>query len=461
MRKHRISRRGLLAAGLSAPFVASCTPGKPGAGKRPDIVVFLADDQNYESILGRDLFYRTPNINRLAADGIAFQDSYVTTSICPVSRACIITGQHAETHRHISWATPIRKESYANIFPALLREAGYNVAFVGKWGIANAAKPEDFTDYLGFEGQGRYFEGSDRKLHLTQRLTNQTVKLIDKYAKDDAPFCIIVSYKAPHGQDDLPLQEAVDMSLVYPEFDVQLLPESYGRWNSFALLPEFLQNSFGRHHYKTFIEGRKYRSYMEAYRKLIWGLDRSVGQIVGFYKSKRPYEQLEAYYLADNGMMTGQHGMFGKWLMYEDSIRIPIVWKPAFGAIPPEGARRHMALNIDIAPSVLHAAQVAIPDAYQGMAFQSLEKREPRSGFFYSFYVTHENRIPVVLGYKDHAFKYATYPMHGDYEQLFASDDENEIRNLAGDKRYAAILERYRIRTRVEREKLGPLVRSA
>jgi arylsulfatase A-like enzyme len=355
----------------------------------------------------------------------------------------------------------MRPASFNNIFPSLLKRNGYNVAFIGKWGIADEPK-DSFTDFGGFKGQGKYFVGKDRTNHLTQRLTNQSVRFIDRYAQSEKPFCLIVSYKAPHGQDDLSLPKSVDMRLVYPEFDVDLLPESYGSWDTFAKLPEFLKVSLGRHHFRHFIsKDHVYRAYMDAYRKLIWGMDKSVGDILDFYKSKRSYERLEAFFISDNGMMTGQHGMFGKWLMYEDSIRIPFIWKPAFGATPPAAAQDHIALNIDLAPSVLHAAGVDIPPSYQGMAFQTIDERNARKGFFYSFYVTHFNKIPVVLGYKDRDYKYSVYPSHANYEQLFASTDEEEVTNLAYKPENREPVARYRKLTQKIRRSLGPIVNSA
>ncbi len=436
-------------------------PSEQVLGDRPNIIVFISDDQAYDTVGGRTNFYASPNTDELAGHGYLLERSYVTTSICPVSRANILTGQFAERHQQLGWLRPIADDSFSTIYPFEMRQAGYQVGFVGKWGIANPL-PSDQFDYLdGFEDQGRYFEDSGDRTHLTGELTDSACAAIDQFTKSPKPYLLIVCYKAPHGQLDLPLHEAIDTTINYPAFDMSAVSEYPASVRGFDELPDFLEQSVLRSGFESFIDPlERYQQYRKAYAELLFGVDVSIGAITDHATNATDLDELEILSLSDNGMMLGEHGIFGKWLMYEQSVAIPFVWKPSIYSSHSPAINKSFCLTIDVAPTVLRAGRVEIPSTYQGTPLQDLSV-EARPEYYYSYYATMGEQLPVCHGLQDERYKYIEFDHH-DYQQLFDTvTDPSEVNNLISDPALNSRIRDMKASLAIHRENAGPYFEKA
>src|SRR5262249_22692652 len=184
----------LFAAVSAGDFARAGDAG--GKAARPNILFLLADDLRWDALgcTGNRLA-RTPNIDALAAGGGVFRNHFVTTSICCVSRASILSGQYARRHKINDLFTPFSPAAFARPYPTRLRAAGYRTGFIGKFGVGERMPEKEFDYWKGFPGQGRYFEKDD-PTHLTQRMGDQTLEFLS--AGGEQPFCLSVSFKAPH-----------------------------------------------------------------------------------------------------------------------------------------------------------------------------------------------------------------------------------------------------------------------
>ena len=194
-----LSRRQFLASAAGAA-AAACVA--PEAGP-PNILFVLTDDQRWDTIgAAGNKFAKTPNMDHLAANGVRFTNNFVTTSICAVSRASFFTGMYARCHGIHGFRTGLSEEQHAVTYPTRLKEAGYHVGFIGKYGVGNAEAVEKdgrrFDYWRGWPGQNKYLE--EGRPHLTEHMGNQCVEFIDS-APADKPWNLSISFKAPHVQD--------------------------------------------------------------------------------------------------------------------------------------------------------------------------------------------------------------------------------------------------------------------
>jgi hypothetical protein len=166
--------------------------------------MLLTDDQRWDTLgcMGNEII-QTPNVDRLASQGVVFDNVFVTTSICMTNRACIFTGQYASRHGVVDFSTNFTAAQLAETYPGRLKKAGYHLGFIGKWGVGKP--PQGLFDYnKGWPGQHRYFpDAKDLSVHLTAQMGDQAVEFLDT-APDDRPFCLSFSFKAPHVQDGDP-----------------------------------------------------------------------------------------------------------------------------------------------------------------------------------------------------------------------------------------------------------------
>ncbi len=186
-----------------------------GRAKKPPNIIFLLTDDHRADAMGcaGNPIIQTPNMDALAANGVRFTNAFVTTSICASSRASIFTGQCTRRHGIINFRTHFSPEVLAQTYPMLLNQAGYRIGFIGKYGVgAKKDLPIDKYDYWkGFGGQGRY-ENKDEDgnyKHLTQIMGEQAIEFLNGCSQD-RPFCLSVSFKAPHVQDSDPRQFIYD-----------------------------------------------------------------------------------------------------------------------------------------------------------------------------------------------------------------------------------------------------------
>ena len=461
----KINRRSFL-SGLASGAVAgllgslgfkSITRSKvdsPSSRGRPNFVVIIADDMRWDAMgAAGNRIIHTPNLDALAADGTLFVNNFVTTSICPPSRVSILTGQYARRHKIWDFATPISSAQFRLSYPALLRQAGYRTAFVGKWGLGGKLPENEFDYWRGFAGQGHYFDATgERQEHLTDFLSQQATEFLER-AGGDKPFCLAVSSKAPHAQDGDPEPFKPKSKFAHLYERVTMLRPPTATEEHFKRLPPFLQDSEGRRRWrKRFSSDELYQYSVKQYYRLITGLDETVGSIVTQLKKRQLYADTCIIFTSDNGFFLGEHGLAGKWWGYEESIRTPLIIKPVEKSTVHRV--RAMTLNIDICPTILNLAGLPVPKTTHGMSLAPILSgisKSTRTEWFYE-HLFENSGIAKSEGLRTERHKYLKYVDRREQgEFLFdLHNDPFEENNLVGQAKYEPLL-------RTMREKLSKM----
>lgn len=276
---------------------------------------------------------------------------------------------------------------------------------------------------------------------------NAIQTFLDLFGKENKPFCLSVSFKAPHEQDGNPPTYIIqpkykdyykDITIPYP---VTAAPKY---WNQ---LPDFFRTdtNFGRARWKgLFGTPELYQKNVKNYYRLITGVDDVVGKMMKKLDQLGIAKNTIIIFMGDNGMLLGEHGLEGKWYGYEESIRVPFfIYDPRLPDKIKQIRPWQIALNIDVAPTILSMAGVSVPDSMQGLDLISLlENKIPaRNDFFYQHYFLGSPGIPKEEGVVTKDFKYMKYIEH-DYEELFdITNDPHETVNLVENPRYRLKLE--------------------
>lgn len=467
------------------------------ATTKPNIIVLLADDMRWDamSCAGHPVL-KTPNLDRLAAGGTRFENAFVTTSICCVSRASILTGHYARRHGVHDFKTLV--ENLDAMYPMLLRRGGYHTGFIGKWGIAAASGvyfqrcAAAFDFWAGDLGQSSYWHGrtcnyitnngtTDRTnffcscpplarrnegcgtngphpalknpVHAETEFVPAKMRSFLDQRDPTKPFCLSVSFKAPHGpwRGYAPRFDA--------EFDGVEVPRRGNVTLAEALRqPEFLRRSLESPRGMRFLTNNASRNQLfHQYYRLIAGLDFSVGELRKELEQRGLADNTVILFTSDNGHFAGEHGFFGKWFMHEESLRVPML---VFDPRAPRGRRGQtsdaMVLNIDVAPTVLELAGQTVPTTMQGRSLTPLllNPRQPwRAEFFYEHLYSHQLKEPMHIqpseGVRTRDLKYIVWleqtgPAREELYDLRA--DPLEVKNLAGDPSLSAQLEDMRRR---------------
>ena len=430
------------------------------APPRPNLVLLLTDDQRWDclSCSGHPLL-KTPNIDRLAADGVQFRNAFVTTSICCVSRASYFTGRLCRTHGVGDFSTPLPPKVLAESLPAMLKAAGYRTGIFGKWGIGGREPRELFDVWDAWGGQGEYFlkDGAET-VHNSEYLSRRARQFLAG-CKPDQPFCLIVLFKAPHDKFAPDPRDAH----WFDNVDIAL-PKTATK-EHFERMPPFLRASLGKSRADEDIPTpEKHQKYMKDYLRLIAGVDRAVGEILGDLDRRGLAADTTVVFASDNGYFLGERGLVHKWLMYEESIRVPLIVRyPRLPATSRGKKVDSLALNIDVAPTFYDLAGLKAPPSLDGRSLRPLlEGRsvEWRKDFFYEHHFDANKTIPRVEGVRTDRWKYTIYPEQSPpYEELYnLSADPFEERNLIGDPRFSSQRDELRTRYRDYVKRLPPPV---
>ncbi len=426
---------------------------------RPNILFIQTDDQRWNDLgcYGNSAIH-TPHIDQLAKDGIRFTSHFVTTAICCCNRACVLTGQHMRRHGIRDFETPLSAAQMAETYPVLLRKAGYRTAFLGKFAIGaptpkqkNLSLPEDQFDYwMGFPQSINFKQTVDGKVrHLTPMLTDGAISFLES-TPAGTPFCMSLNFKEPHGPFNY---FDPDRPNRYSDATPKP-PETYTR-EAFEALPEFLRKSLNG------VADGKWpadpdKKFLEDVRicyHLVSGVDAAVGQVMAALRRLGRDSNTVVIFTSDNGSMRGAHGLWGKWIPYEDSIHVPLLIRdPRMPASTRGGTRDEMTLSIDIAPTILALAGLAPAPRMQGRDLGPLvrnEKPKWRQEWFYEHtYQTPPSRLPIPQSeaVRTGDWKYARYTSQTPvYEQLFdLKRDPAERHNLAAEAKHKATLARLR-----------------
>jgi len=444
------SFHGLRVLALCIAYVCLlvCQTAAPSpSDRRPNFVVLIADDQRWDqlSCADRPLIpeLKTPNMDGLARHGVYFRNAFVTTPICAVSRASIMTGRYVSTHGMNHFRTSMTPEVLSQTYPAVLHRHGYRTAVLGKWGMGTDGTEAIFDVFNAWMTQGRYFHETDSgKIHNAQWLADRAREFLES-CTPDKPFCLTVCYKAPHhpyqpDERDKDLFEDVvipkrqtDTVQAYQAVKSDMMDKSLNRWCYFdERKDEATKNDFE----KNFL-------------RCVKSLDRSVGRIVETLEDLDLDENTVVVYLSDNGYLWGEHGLGGKWLLYEESIRVPlIICAPGMVDIVPGKTLDRLALNIDVAPTILDMAGIPIPAVMDGLSlYPAISGRDSLARV--DFFMEHvgvidvETPIPDSMGVRTDAWKYIRYVnVDPEVEEIYhIKVDPMETSNLADDPNYSDV----------------------
>jgi arylsulfatase len=364
----------------------------------PNILFILTDDQRWNTLgcMG-DTNILTPNIDRLAREGVLFKNHFVTTSICCCSRASIFTGQYMRRHGIGDFDKPFTSAQWTQTYPALLREHGYHTGFIGKFGIGNDesvyAMSNKFDYWRGLPGQGgKYFiEPNDpSRMHATARFGTQALEFLHSTPANQ-PFCLSISFTAPHARDSLPhMDQYTPDDRDKPLYTDIILPKPMTATDIFFnKLPKSVQASIARTRWHwRFDTTQKYELNAKNYYRLISGIDREVGRIMAELERSGRASNTVVIYTSDNGYFLGDRQLSDKFFMYEESLRDPLIICDPREPVDNRGRSEDaMTLNIDFAPTMLALAGVMPPARMQGRSLiPLLENRHLanwREDFFY------------------------------------------------------------------------------
>ena len=445
---------GVLAAGLSLSEDAS------GAPERPNIVFILTDDQRYDALgfMGRPSFLKTPNLDRMAREGAHLRNAFVTIALCAPSRACFLTGCYAHRHGVVNNEGYDPDPSCPN-FGQLLQKAGYETAYIGKWHQAPKSDPRPGFDYwLSFLGQGTYEDPElnengrqfKAKGYMTDLLTDYAVKFMEK--KRDKPFCVVLAHKAVHA----PFTPADRHRNAFPNAS---LPEPASYSDTFEGKPAWMRRGFT---YGTGPdtwpagEGKPIPEKVERkpwdgkagvdYYRTLLAVDDSVGRVMDALEKTGQLDNTFIVFAGDNGYFLGSHGLNTKRLIYEESVRIPVLVRcPKL--VKAGSAVDGTALNIDFAPTFLELAGARVPEHMHGRSMLPVLSGKPgRESFLYEYFREESlPGMPLMLGVVSGRWRYCSYPDMNDIEELYdIESDPHQLKNLSQDSAHAGKLEEMR-----------------
>lgn len=423
---------------------------------KPNIIFLLTDDQRWDALgaMGNPIIH-TPNLDALAYRGLMFKNAYVTTSICAISRASILSGQYESRHKINDFGTDFTPDAFAYTYPILLKKAGYKIGYINKYGIGKDKQPTAFFDYWNCskDEQPNYEmkQANGSMIHNTDSVASDIKIFLDKFGKQE-PFCLTVGFKAPHEQDGNP-PRFIPQARFANMYNNVIIPEPVTAdpvyWNRFPTFFRTPQN-IARQRWKALLStDALFQQSVKNYYRLISGVDEVVGNMIRQLQELGIDKHTVIIYMGDNGMFLGEHGMEGKWYGQQESIRVPlIIYDPLLKDGAVSGTPDQIALNIDIAPTILSIAGLPIPGRMQGENLLSVAsgKVAPRPDFFYEHTYSKSPTIPQSEGVVTKEFKYLKYIETG-YEQLYDdATDPFETTNLAFNRNYKSKLAEMRKR---------------
>ncbi len=450
----------LAAVGACAGMLHSRSMAANGAGgKRPNILFFLADDQRNDTLgcAGHDIV-KTPNIDRLASQGLRFRNAFVSTAICMVSRANILTGMTGLSHCVLTNPPRVKPEAIPTMYPFELRKAGYRCGYVGKWHVRSEGfKPESAFDYYEQIFRNPYFkpQPDGTKRHTAELIGDHAIEFLQGQSKDQ-PFCLSIGFNIGHAEDrdkrpgigHFPWPKAVDG--LYE--DVEIPSPRLGDPAIYENQPLFLKQSINRERFFwRWDTPEKYQINMRAYFRMLTGMDRVIGRVLAELEARGLADNTIIVYSADNGYYMGDRQFAGKWSHYEQSLRVPlIIYDPRL----PEAQRGRvvdpMALNLDLPSTFLDWAGVAEPECYQGRSLVPIVKGETPEDWRKEFYCEHLQLAPTLTwqGVRGERYVYARYhDQEPGYEFLHdLENDPDQLQNLATDPEHADLLAKMRKR---------------
>lgn len=451
-------------AAVPATLATGCVRDQVTTGGRPNIIVIVTDDQRWDMLgAAGNSIIQTPNMDRLANEGTLFENHFVTTSLCAPSRTSIFTGLYASCHGIHGFSTSMSEELHARSYPVRLRQSGYRTGFVGKYGVGRTLPKEKFDYFEGFSGQGQYLhEEAGKERHLTGLIGDQALDFLGTCSSDQ-PFCLSLSFKAPHVQDRVPpffindpAYDSLYEDVEIPAFK-KLDPSYYDE------LPDFLKDGYeGRiRQQRRFPTPATWQEAMKRYYRLITGVDVQIGRILEWLDQSGLGENTVVVFTSDNGFFLGERGWAGKYFIHEESVRAPLIVADPRNPGRMGTRRSEMTLALDIAPTILELAHLEVDPSTNGRSLVPLlDGSSPRwrQDWYYEFLWTIQGiPIPRTEGVRTERWKYNLY-LDGQpgYEELYdLQADPEEESNLATVAEHSARLQALRDRHQAWRAALS------
>ncbi len=450
-----ISRKAFLAAIAGAA-------GAPALHARParrNLIFILVDDHRWDmtSAMGHP-WLRTPNIDRLAKQGVDFQNAFATTSLCSPSRASILTSQYMHAHGVRDNFTPL--DPAIPTFPRELQKAGYTTGFIGKWHMGGASdeRRPGFGHWISFRGQGEFFNpmmnfnGDRRRVtgYVSDILTEEAIRFVREQNRVGNPFLLYLSHKAVHHD----FQPAVRHQSLYANAEVPYPRSMAYREEFYEQWPEWVKRRrYSRHGVDGLLgQTATFDEFYKDYCRCLASVDEGVGKLLNELEERGMLDDTLLVYMGDNGYLWGEHGLVDKRAMYEPSIRIPLYAHcPAmFGG----GEQRpQLALNLDIGPTFLEAAGLEPPNSFHGRSLLPLLRKQTvedwRTGFVYEYEWERDYPYtPAITGLRTGQHSFMRYYGIWDIDELYdIQQDPEQMHNLLKDARIR--LERGRLDNRI------------
>ena len=432
---------------------------------RPNIIFFLTDDHRYDALgLMGHPFLETPNMDKMASEGIHFNNAVVTTSLCSPSRASILSGMYAHNHGVVNNYNPVNPN--LKFFPEFLQESGYQTAFVGKWHMGGESDDprKGFDHWLSFKGQGTYWSDGHgtwrvgpqnsmdgyningkrvpQKGYITDELTDYALDWLNKQNGEN-PFFLYLSHKAVHSDF-----VAADRHLgKYNDKQLKLPASFYEQKGK----PMWVRNQRNSRHGAEFPYNNPDLdlSYLyQRYCETLLSVDENLGRIIQWVEENDMDRNTIIIYMGDNGFHFGEQGIIDKRTAYEVSIKVPLlVWWP--GKIKEAAVIEEMVANIDIAPTLLDIAGISIPETMDGRSFKPLMNGEDvkwRKELLYEYFWERNYPFtPTTHALLTSRYKYIRYQGIWDLNEFYdLQTDPEETNNLINDEQYQELIEKYR-----------------
>ncbi len=456
---------------IDAPLPTTTTQPSalsPQPSTRPNFLFILADDHRWDhlSAMGHP-FLETPNLDRLAAEGVLFENAFVTTALCGPSRASFLTGRYARAHGVQNNLTAWDETN--TTFPEILAAVGYRSGYIGKWHmpgrLPNLRGVDPFISFTIQEGQGRYFdcpliingvETPRPNSYLSTDLTDLALDFLREQPGQERPFCLYLAHKAAHH----PFTPSPDLDALYENVPLDHLPpEQFDRQT--VIDRNFWEGAIGSME-------RHYRNYCET----LVALDREIGRLLAEMETLGLLDNTIIIYAGDNGFSWGEHVLNGKRWATEENMRVPLIIRmplnPSNEAIHPSsltlqpsvGGRRlqEMVLNVDLAPTLLELAGLSVPASIHGRSLRPLllgEETEWRDAFVYEYFRDFPYNVPAHKALRTAQYLYVTHERVGAAALYDITTDPRTLNNIIATPAGQSVLPLLRERLAAEEGRLG------
>ncbi|WP_395344421.1 sulfatase-like hydrolase/transferase [Ningiella sp. W23] len=437
---HRVNIAALLIVLMST----SCSAKKEQSSVAPqetdkpvNVLFILSDDHRYDLIGKYHPIIQTPNLDQLANKGTVFKNAFVTTPICASSRVSILSGLTERTHDFTFRQPKAGKIESANMYPNIVKQGGYQTSFVGKYEIGISGDNNERFDYFKplLQSKTQSYEG--KVLPQSYYIAELANDFIEQSSGSGKPWVMAVNFWDPHAHD----KDKIDQYHYPEEFEsmyqnVSIPAAKLSDDASFEALPEFLKSSIGRVRWEyRYANEQMYQKMVKRYYRAISAVDKAVGMIYEKLEQTGVADNTVVIYMSDNGYNVNERQLAGKWFGWEESLRVPLI------IYDPRKQQSHgkevqeMALNIDIASTIVDLVGVQAPSSYQGRSLVPLldDKNDLtwREEFFFEhMYQPKRVSIPPTVGLRTERWKYVDF-YKNDYQQLYdLQNDPKEKTNL-------------------------------